>query len=115
MRYFIYIVGCRDGSHYTGITTDPQRRMREHVLHLKAGAKYTKSHPVISLDALWSTETRREASVLEAAIKRLPPEKKRQLIRQPGRLGELLSGRIEPSAYQMEAVFLLDFLLRQLS
>ena len=68
MRYYIYIVRCKDGSRYTGITTDPRRRMREHVLRLPAGAKYTKSHPVEALEALWSAETRSEASVLEAAI-----------------------------------------------
>ena len=50
------MVRCEDGSHYTGITTDPRRRMREHVLRLTPGAKYTKSHRVIALDALWSPE-----------------------------------------------------------
>ena len=52
MSYYIYMVRCEDGSHYTGITTDPRRRMREHVLRLTPGAKYTKSHRVIALDAL---------------------------------------------------------------
>ena len=81
MRYYIYIVRCKDGSRYTGITTDPRRRMREHILCLPAGAKYTKSHPVEALEALWSAETRSEASMLESAIKRLRPEQKRQLSR----------------------------------
>ena len=61
MSYYIYMVHCEDGSHYTGITTDPCRRMREHVLRLSPGAKYTKSHRVIALDALWSAQTRSEA------------------------------------------------------
>ena len=61
MSYYIYMVRCEDGSHYTGITTDPHRRMREHVLRLTPGAKYTKSHRVIALDALWSAQTRSEA------------------------------------------------------
>ena len=71
MSYYIYMVRCEDGSHYTGITTDPRRRMREHVLRLTPGAKYTKSHRVIALDALWSAQTRSEACRLESAVKRL--------------------------------------------
>ena len=111
MRYYIYIVRCKDDSLYTGITTDPHRRMREHVLCLPAGAKYTKSHPVIALEALWSAETRREASVLEAALKRLRPEQKRLLIAQPDSFAALLAKRLDPARYQPEAVFsLAEFL-----
>ena len=113
MRYYIYIVRCEGGSHYTGITTDPQRRMREHVLHLAPGAKYTKSHQVIALDALWSAETRSEASMLEAAIKRLRPEKKRQLIESPERLAVFLGARLDTSIYRAEATFSLAPLLAQ--
>ena len=57
------MVRCEDGSHYTGITTDPRRRMREHVLRLSPGAKYTKSHRVIALDALWSAQTEAKRAV----------------------------------------------------
>ena len=113
MRYYIYIVRCEGGSRYTGITTNPHRRMREHVLHLPSGAKYTKSHHVAALDALWSAETRSEASVLEAAIKRLRPEKKRQLIERPERLEEFLGARVDASVYRVEATFSLAPLLAQ--
>ena len=95
MSYYIYIVRCEDGSHYTGITTDPRRRMREHVLRLTPGAKYTKSHRVIALDALWSAQTRSEACRLEAAVKRLRAEQKRSLIAQPDRLHDFLGARID--------------------
>ena len=115
MRYYIYIVRCKDGSRYTGITTDPRRRMREHVLRLPAGAKYTKSHPVEALEALWSAETRSEASVLEAAIKRLRPTQKRQLTAQPDSLALFLGAKLDPSRYQPEAVFSLDEILNEQS
>ena len=97
MSYYIYMVRCEDGSHYTGITTDPRRRMREHVLRLSPGAKYTKSHRVIALDALWSAQTRSEACRLEAAVKRLHAEQKRALIAQPDRLHDFLSASIDAS------------------
>lgn len=53
------MVRCEDGSHYTGITTDPRRRMREHVLRLSPGAKYTKA--TASLRWTHSGRRRREA------------------------------------------------------
>ena len=96
--YYIYIVRCADGSHYTGITTDPARRMREHVLRLKRCAKYTKSHPVVAL---------------ESRIKQLPPAQKRALIAQPQRLSSLLSENIDVSSYHPEPVFSLAPLLAQ--
>ena len=111
MRYYIYIVRCEDGSFYTGITTNPHRRMREHVLCLPQGAKYTKSHPVAALCALWSAESKGLALRLEAAIKHLPAEKKRRLAAQPELLGALLSVCPDPSCYQAEPVFSLEPLL----
>ena len=92
------MVRCEDGSHYTGITTDPRRRMREHVLRLTPGAKYTKSHRVIALDALWSAQTRSEACRLESAVKRLRAEQKRALIAQPDQLHDFLGARIDARA-----------------
>ena len=106
------MVRCEGGSLYTGITSDPHRRMQEHVLCLPQGAKYTKSHPVAALCALWSAESKSLALRLEAAIKRLPAEKKRRLAAQPDLLGAVLSGRIDASAYQMEPVFSLEPLLQ---
>ena len=114
MSYYIYIVRCEGGTHYTGITTDPHRRMREHVLHRKAGAKYTKSHNVLSLEALWSAETRSEASRLEYALKQLPREKKLRLIKDPALLPELLPEHIN-AAYRAEETFSLEPLLSQTS
>ena len=110
MSYYIYIVRCEDGTLYTGITTDPQRRMREHVLHRKPGAKYTKSHPVLSLEALWSAESRSEASRLEYALKQLPREKKLRLIDAPSALADFLPPHIDAAAYQAEENFSLDVL-----
>ena len=115
MSYYIYIVRCEGGTHYTGITTDPRRRMREHVLHLKPGAKYTKSHQVLSLEALWSTETRSEASRLEYALKQLPREKKLQLIEKPSSLAEFLPSHLDAAAFRAEAVFSIDALLQSRS
>lgn len=81
--YYIYMIRLHDNSLYTGITTDLQRRMREHVLKLKTAASYTKSRDVLSLEAVWKSEDRSSASILEAKIKKLPKYKKEALILNP--------------------------------
>ena len=83
MTYYVYMVRCADGSHYTGLCTDPQKRMREHTERTAACAKYTRSHPAVALDALWKTGSRSDAAKLEARIKRLSKAKKLALIERP--------------------------------
>lgn len=80
--YYIYMVQCTDGSYYTGITPDVCHRMRCH--YAGKGAKYTRSHPIASLCALWRTEEKTAAARLEYAIKkRLNREQKITLISHP--------------------------------
>lgn len=90
---------CQDGSHYTGLCTDPARRMREHMGLLPAGAKYTRSHRPVALDALWQTQSRSDAARLEALIKRLPKAKKLALINSPARLADLFIGKLDAGSY----------------
>ena len=45
--YFVYLIQCEDKSIYTGITTDVERRFKEHKKHL--GGRYTSSHNVRKL------------------------------------------------------------------
>ena len=79
--YFVYMVQCTDGTYYTGITPDVCHRMQAHCAG--KGAKYTRSHPIASLCALWRTEEKTAAARLEYAIKkRLCREEKKMLIAQ---------------------------------
>ncbi len=88
--YYIYIVRCADGSHYTGIAAHLCHRMREHVEKLPGCARYTRSHPVVALDGLWRTEDRQKASRLEYAIKKLSKRDKLRLMEKPELLGTML-------------------------
>ena len=38
--WYVYILECKDGTLYTGVTTDVERRLAEH--KRGEGAKYTK-------------------------------------------------------------------------
>ena len=79
-KWYVYIVECADGSLYTGITTDVNRRLLEHNYSFKA-AKYTRSRRPVRL--VWSKEVsdRSEASKEEARIKKLKRASKLELIK----------------------------------
>ena len=79
-KWYVYIVECADGSLYTGITTDVNRRLLEHNYSFKS-AKYTRSRRPVHL--VWSKEVeggRSGASKEEYRIKRLSRKKKLDLI-----------------------------------
>ena len=88
--YFVYILRCADDSLYTGITTDPVRRFREHAGEAPNGAKFTHSHPPKAVEALWSCEDRSTASRLEYAVKKLTRAKKLRLIEDEAAFAQLL-------------------------
>ncbi len=77
-RYFCYILECDDGSLYTGLTTDPERRLREHLAG--RGGRYTRSHPPRSLGYLESLPDLRAAMQRERALKRFPRARKLMLM-----------------------------------
>lgn len=76
----VYIVECADGSYYTGITTDTQRRLLEHNYSFKS-AKYTRSRRPVHLVYEESVDDRSIASKREYAIKRMKKEDKARLIK----------------------------------
>jgi putative endonuclease len=76
----VYIVECADGSYYTGITTDTQRRLLEHNYSFKS-AKYTRSRRPVRLVYQESVLDRSEASKREHAIKKMKRENKIRLIK----------------------------------
>ena len=97
--WYVYMVRCADGSHYTGSTPEPARRMQAHLSQSSAAAKYTRSHRVVALDALWQTDGRVDALRLEALIKQLPKAKKLALIERPDSLDALFGDKLKGSRY----------------
>lgn len=67
---------------YTGVTTDPQRRLREHRSGRKrGGARFTAARPPEGFAALWLAPDRSEAQKLESRIKAMTRPQKLALIR----------------------------------
>ncbi len=81
--FFVYMLRCRGGSLYTGITTDLERRLKEHKGKSGKGAKYTFSHEPFAFECVFETQTRQLASRLEYHIKTLSKNKKEELIKNP--------------------------------
>lgn len=77
--WFVYLLECADGSVYTGITTDVERRFGEH--RAGTGARYTRSRVPVAVLGQLPCADRSEASRLEAAIKRLRAADKREFCR----------------------------------
>ena len=73
--YFVYLLECRGGRLYTGITTDLERRMQEHVDGGR-GARFTRAHPPARLLAAEEVSDRSAALKLEARLKRLERSQK---------------------------------------
>ena len=99
--YYIYIIRCSDNSLYTGITTDVGRRMREHGKKEGKGAKYTEAHVPKSLERVWQTENRQNASKLEYRIKSLRKEQKEDLVKSPLLLEKFFADRLDCEKYML--------------
>ncbi len=77
--YFVYILRCSDGTLYTGITTDLERRVEEHNDSVK-GAKYTRSRRPVTLVYSETCPDKSEASRREYRIKRMTRQQKERMI-----------------------------------
>lgn len=75
--WYVYLIECRDGSVYTGIATDVDRRFAQHLAG--KGARYTRAHPPMQLLARFPHPDRASASRAEYAIKQLTAARKRAL------------------------------------
>ncbi|MFA6191432.1 MAG: GIY-YIG nuclease family protein [Sulfurimonas sp.] len=79
MSYFVYILKCNDGTLYTGIAKDVDKRINEHNTSEK-GARYTKARRPVKLMYKENSKDRSSASKRENEIKKLSRKKKLDLI-----------------------------------
>lgn len=79
MAWIVYILECADGSLYTGITNNLERRMRSHASG--HGAKYTSGRGPFRVRYTESLDSKGAALQREAAIKALDRAAKVALIK----------------------------------
>jgi putative endonuclease len=70
----LYLLECRNGAYYAGITNDIERRYAQHISG--KGAKYTRANPPVRLIGTRAFADRSAALKAEHAIRKLPRERK---------------------------------------
>ena len=77
--WHVYLLRCADGSLYAGVTSDLDRRVRQHNGELAGGARYTRGRRPVEL--VWSEacEDRSRAQGREAEVRRLSRYRKLRL------------------------------------
>jgi putative endonuclease len=78
MACYCYILECADGTYYTGWTTDPDRRVKQH--NKGIGAKYTSMRRPVKLVYLEQLSNRADAMKRELAIKKMRRVQKSTLV-----------------------------------
>ena len=78
--WYLYILLCGDGSLYTGITTDVEKRLEAH--RAGKGAKYTRGRAPLELVYRETCGSHSEALKREHKIKQLSRQEKQQLIQE---------------------------------
>ena len=76
--WFLYILECRDGSLYTGITTDIAKRVAAH--NDGTGARFTRGRTPVKLLYCEKQADRSKATKRELEVKRLTRQQKLALI-----------------------------------
>ena len=80
-QWYVYLMRCADNSLYTGVTTDPDRRLKEHNGEFKGkGAKYTRTRRPVALAVAISLPSKVAVYQAEYAIKRLSKSDKESLV-----------------------------------
>ena len=84
MAWTVYLARCADGSFYTGITTNPLRRLAQH--NTGRGAAYTRSRLPVALVYVEAATDRASALRREHAIRQLSRGEKERLASGPAGL-----------------------------
>lgn len=74
VTWVLYLLECEGGRLYTGIATDLLRRFEEHCSG--TGARFTRMYPPVRVVAAKEYADRSSASKAEAAVKKLPRDRK---------------------------------------
>ena len=81
----LYLLECRSGALYTGITNNLEARYQAHLSG--KGAKYTRANPPVAILATAEFPDRSSASKAEWAIKQQPRHRKVEAVLEFGVMG----------------------------
>ena len=78
--WYLYLIENKLGQIYTGITTDPKRRIAQHRGELKGGAKALKGKSPLNFKAVFEVADKIKAAQLEYAVKQMSRPQKDGII-----------------------------------
>ncbi|TVL97573.1 MAG: hypothetical protein CV087_22185 [Candidatus Brocadia sp. WS118] len=78
--WFLYVIRCKHGRLYTGITTDVKRRFAEHTSNGKKGAKCLRGKAPLTLVVKKKIGSKSLALKAEAKVKKLSKIKKEMFV-----------------------------------
>ncbi len=81
MDWYLYLLECKGGSYYAGITNRLEARFAAH--QSGQGAKYTRANPPLRILATRMYADRSTASIAEAKLKSLPRQQKLEFFDEP--------------------------------
>ena len=88
IAWYLYVVRCRNGNLYTGITTDVERRLKDH--QASRGAKYLRGRGPLALVLKKRIGEKGLALKIEKLVKKLSKKQKEELIKDPVSIAQLL-------------------------
>ena len=88
--WYLYMVRCRNGNLYTGITTDVDSRLADH--RANKGAKYLRGRGPLKLVFKKQIGEKGRALKIERKVKNLPRHKKETLVKTGAGIEALLNG-----------------------
>lgn len=77
--WFVYIMECRDGSFYTGVTNNLERRQHQH--NEGTASKYTRSRRPVTLRYQELCGSRSQALIRECSLRLLSRKEKEELVK----------------------------------
>src|SRR5438132_14039380 len=76
-QYFVYILECSDGKLYTGLTSDPERRLRQH--QRGRASTYTRSRLPVRLVVVETCQSKSASPRRVSMMKRMTGEENNKL------------------------------------
>jgi putative endonuclease len=95
--WYLYMIRCRNGSLYTGISTDVGLRFTQHQGKGGTGSKYLKGKGPLSLVFEKKMGSKSLALKVEGRIKKLPKAKKERLVGYPVYIKDIVKQARAPS------------------
>ena len=79
-NWFLYLIRCKNGKLYTGITTDVERRFAEHKSNDKRGSKYLRGKAPLTLVMKKKIGSKSMVLKIEAKVKKTIKNQKEMFI-----------------------------------